>query len=541
MTSTRRESAAVHFAQLLRERAAADPGARAYAICRRGRWRSFSTGDLEAASDGVAYQLADAGVRNGDRTLILIPPGFELFATVFAVMKLGAAPVLLDPAAGLDSFQRCLEDSAPEVMVSSTLGHLFRCAHPSVFRSVQRTLSLGRFGGRRINVKPVPSRGAFPIAWPPEHAPAAILFTSGSTGTPKGCRYSHAQFVALVGALREGLQHAPGSADLSTFPILGLFAPILGGTSVLPAMNFARPSRADPAELLRAIDAFGCASMFGSSELVERLCAHALSVGRVLPLECVMTAGAPPSPRLLRCVRGVAGDTGPRLLIPYGSTECLLVSVADSTSLPPPGPLGVCVGRPVAGHQVRIIPITDEPVLRWDQALALPPGVVGEITVKGPLVSSAYEGPRELTERAKILDGDSVVHRMGDLGALDDQGRLWLAGRKTHRVSIPEGDVFPLVVESVVNLEPGVRRSALVNVLGEPWLMLELEARTDPAEVAARVTKRLAETPFTRPVREVRIAKGPFPVDARHEVKIDRSALSAEQSDMETQRRRRAA
>jgi acyl-CoA synthetase (AMP-forming)/AMP-acid ligase II len=221
------------------------------------------------------------------------------------------------------------------------------------------------------------------------------------------------------------------------------------------------------------------------------------------------------------------------LIIPYGSTECLLVSVADSTTLPEPGPLGVCVGRPIAGHQVRIIAFVDEPIAHWHAGLELPPGCIGEITVAGPLVSDGYEGRGDLTALAKIDEGGRVVHRMGDLGALDEQGRLWLAGRTKHRVATPEGDVLPLAVEAAADAEPGVLRSALIAVHGGPWVVLELEPGADRAEVCARVGRRLAREAFSRPVREVRAVSRRFPVDTRHEVKIDRGALSAEWSARE--------
>lgn len=508
---------------MLRAQAQRQPTLRAYSIGRSGGWVHHTTGELEAVSDALAYQLASEGVVAGQRVLVLVPPGFELFALVFAVMKLGAVPVLIDLGAGLEAVQRCLEDTHPTVMISNSAGHLLRLVRPRAFASIQRNFSLGRFGGRRLVPQAEARRGSFPLEWPPAPSPAAILFTSGSTGTPKGCRYSHAQFEALVHSLRTELRYVPESADLTTFPVLGLFAPVLGGTSVLPEMNFGRPSRAKPRHLLEAASATGCSTIFGSTQLIEAVCLAAQADGQSMPVSRLMLAGAPPSFRLLGCVQGsmAASANLPNLVIPFGSTECLLVSVGESSTLPAPGPLGVCVGRPIAGHVVRIIALREGPIDRWHEGLELAPGQVGEITVKGPLVSDGYEGRPDLTALAKIDDGGEVVHRLGDLGALDEQGRLWVAGRTAHRV----GEVLPLVVESMANAEPGVRRSALVNVRGEPWVLLELMRGARGELVRARVEARVGGA-----VKAVRVVTAPFPVDRRHEVKIDRLTLSAQWS-----------
>ena len=96
----------------------------------------------------------------------------------------------------------------------------------------------------------------------------------------------------------------------------------------------------------------------------------------------------------------------------------------------------MCVGRPVAGMQVSVIPISDGPVPEWDESLCLPPGEVGEFVVRGPVVTREYFHRPEATRLAKIRDpktGD-ILHRMGDVGYLDDRARLWFCGRKSQRV-----------------------------------------------------------------------------------------------------------
>src|SRR5206468_8483724 len=79
---------------------------------------------------------------------------------------------------------------------------------------------------------------------------AAILFTSGSTGVPKGAVYTHGIFSAQVDQLQSIFGIEPGEIDLCTFPLFALFAPALGMTSIIPRMDFTRPAKVNPREIL---------------------------------------------------------------------------------------------------------------------------------------------------------------------------------------------------------------------------------------------------------------------------------------------------
>src|SRR5208283_4958399 len=102
---------------------------------------------------------------------------------------------------------------------------------------------------------------------------------------------------------------------------------------------------------------------------------------------------------------------------------------------------GVCVGRPVPGLIVKIIKVSDVSIPAWDKALEVKPGEIGEIAVKGAHVTQAYFNREDATTLAKIQDGPGggFYHRMGDLGWLDAQGRIWFCGRKSHRVVARRG------------------------------------------------------------------------------------------------------
>src|SRR5262249_41296884 len=155
----------------------------------------------------------------------------------FALFKIGAVLVLIDPGMGTKNLGVCLGEAEPEAFLGITKAHLarvlFRWARGSVRHLVTVGPRLG-LGGytleqvRRLGIAKEP----YPAASVRSDETAAILFTSGSTGVAKGAVYSHGIFAAQVEMLRRTYGIEPGEIDLPTFPLFGLFAPALGMTAV---------------------------------------------------------------------------------------------------------------------------------------------------------------------------------------------------------------------------------------------------------------------------------------------------------------------
>jgi acyl-CoA synthetase (AMP-forming)/AMP-acid ligase II len=366
---------------------------------------------------------------------------------------------------------------------------------------------------------------------------AAILFTSGSTGVPKGVSYRHAEFLAQVELIRGAFGIRAGEVDLATFPPFALFDPGLGMTSVIPDMDPTRPARANPEILLQTIARHGVSTMFGSPALLDTLTRHAEARGRRAPtLRRVLSAGAPVRPDIVeRCYRML--PDGAELWTPYGATECLPVAIVEGREVlaaraRTESGAGILVGRPVAPNRVRVIRITDEPIETWSDDLVVPTGTIGEITVEGPTTTQAYFRREAATRLAKIREGDAIVHRMGDLGWFDGDGRLWYVGRKSHRVVTATGTLFTEPVEGVFNAHPEVRRSALVGVgpagRQRPVVCIELEAGV-PAREWPRIERELRQwrerAECTRGL-DTFLRHDGFPVDIRHNAKIGREKLA---------------
>jgi acyl-CoA synthetase (AMP-forming)/AMP-acid ligase II len=510
---------------------------------------------LEGRCRQLAGTLAGAGITRGMRVLVLVRPGLDFVPLTFAIFRLGAVAVFLDPGMGLRRLARAAAQAAPEAMIGEPMAHLFRLLMPGAFRGLRIIVTLGRpwgWGGTAIApLRHTPAPGAFaavpavPTAAMAPDEPAAILFTSGSTGPAKGVVYTHGIFTTQVRLLRQVYGIGDTDTDLPCFPLFGLFSTAMGATVVVPDIVFSHPAKVDPRRVINAINRHGVTFSFGSPALWRRVGEACRDSGSRLPgLRQVFMAGAPVSPAIHALLLEHALPPGATTHTPYGATESLPVAtftgaeVLGETAARTRAGAGMCVGRPVPEATVRIIRLIDAPIPAWDDTLCLPQGEIGEIVVRGPMVTPAYFNQPEPTRAAKIPDRDGALwHRIGDAGYLDAAGRLWFCGRKNHRVRTPQGTRFSIPCEGIFNQHPAVARTALIGRPGpdglfQPALAVEPLAGQWPRTAAARHRFAAAlgelgrQSPLTRDITTFFFVRA-FPVDVRHNVKIGRETLAA--------------
>ncbi len=499
--------------------------------------------ELEERSNCCAQGLKEIGIQRGTRTVLMVTPGVEFLVLTFALIKINAVLVLVDPGMGWKNLKKCLEQSKPEAFVGTPLAQMARIFFGWGRGSVKIFLTVGRFrpcsGYSFAQVMHQGASGGEVAAEPSGSDDlAAIVFTSGSTGRPKGVVYTHGMFSSQAALMRDSFQIEAGEVDLATFPLFALFDPALGMTTVFPEMDFTRPGQVDPLKIITPIQEYKVTHMFGSPALLDRVSRYGKDQGIKLPtLRRVLSAGAPVPAKVLKRFATLLNSDA-EIHTPYGATEALPVCSITARELSSqvdnrPG-RGVCIGPPLAGIYLVVIRIDDGPIPLWSEDLRVEMGEIGELVVWGPNVSKEYFGLPEANDLAKIQGPEGIRHRMGDLGFMDEEGRVWFCGRKSQRVITPQGPLFTVACEGIFNEHPKVYRSALVGV-GEPpqqrpVLCVELEANEKKKDKGSpQLRKEIldlgAHDAQTKQIRTL-LFHPSFPVDVRHNAKIFREQLA---------------
>jgi olefin beta-lactone synthetase len=491
----------------------------------RGRDRTLSFCELDAATANVARQFKDAGLEAGDGVLLLHPVAAELYIVLISLFRLGCVAIFLDPSAGRAHVERCCAIFPPKAFFGSQRAHLLRWIIPSL-RRVPKLFSVDWFPGTKKlklpgNEHPIPEI----VALPPE-APALVTFTSGSTGKPKAALRTHSFLLAQHRALAASLALRAGTRDLTTLPIFVLANLASGVTSVLPDADLRSPGRINARPVLAQIQRQKIKTTAAAPAFLSRLldeCEHSKS--NLSEISNIYIGGAPVFPGLLRKAKQFCPTT--TIAAVYGSTEAepmaeiTLSDILLEDFRRMEQGRGLLAGRPVSSISLRVIreqwgtsisPLT-APLF---EQLTMPAGEPGEIVVSGNHVLSGYLNKNDDLETKFEVDG-TRWHRTGDMGYIDGSGRLWLLGRCSGKIQDARATLYPFAVECAAMQSPAIRRAALASVDGRRILAVESERNVSPETIR----HSLAWAQLDRVVFLKRI-----PVDKRHNAKVDYVALA---------------
>jgi len=512
-----------NIAARLAVRAARHPGRTAIVDLRGGRRRVLAFGTLAERVAALAAGLEARGVRAGDPVLLFVPMSAELYVALLAVLHAGAHAVFVDAWGGRARLDAAVAAARPRAFIAVPRAHALRLVSPALRAIPHHVMAGAPFPLRRLE-RPAAAREAAAVT---ADDLALVTFTTGSTGRPKAAARTHGFLWAQHEALAEHLGLTEQDVDLVTLPVFVLNNLALGVTSVIPDFDPRRPGDIRPARIHANLVAEGVTTLAASPGFCETLAAWCDAHGRRIPLRRLFTGGAPVLPALAR--RLVATVEGEAHVL-YGSTEAEPISgiaardMADATT---PRVDGLCVGRPIARIDVRIVRAHDGPIVldgsgwpAWDA----PPGESGEIVVAGAHVLRGYLDDPASDAANKIRDGDRVWHRTGDAGRLDAEGRLWLVGRLGRRVRRQGAVWWPLPAELRALRVAGV---AFAAYFGEPSGADDQQAvlcveRAPGGPDPDRDALAAALSPW--PLDRLHVLER-IPRDPRHQSKADHGAL----------------
>jgi acyl-CoA synthetase (AMP-forming)/AMP-acid ligase II/pimeloyl-ACP methyl ester carboxylesterase len=522
--------------------------------------RSLSWRELEHSIAALAAGLLDVGVRPGSRVSLMVPPGVDLTVVLYACLRIGAVVVVADSGLGTRGLSRAVKGAAPDFLIgidkalaaASVLGWPGRRISVRELPAARRRLlgaetslaTLAR-GGHSASEEPpsnAPNPEAAPGAALGPDAPAAVLFTSGSTGPAKGVLYTHRQLVAMRDTVAVTLGIRPGARLVAAFAPFALLGPALGAVSVTPAMDVTAPRTLTASALADAAAAVDATVVFASPAALRNVLSTKDGLGRaghraLERVELLLSAGAPvPEPLLTEVQRLLPRAS---LHAPYGMTEALPVTDisleqirtaqadADAGTVAGAGN-GVCVGLPVHGAHVALIPLAANGTAPGNHPVT-EAGVTGEILVSAPHVKEAYDR-LWLTQRESVRTAG--WHRTGDVGHFDAAGRLWVEGRLAHVVTAPGSVLTPVGAEQAIERLDDVGLAAVVGVgpAGTQAVVAVVET-VPPARRAGPAAPQLAGRVRTAARRagvsvSAVLAVPSQPTDIRHNAKIDRARLS---------------
>jgi long-chain acyl-CoA synthetase len=482
-------------------------------------WTDVTAAELGRQVTGVAKGLLAAGVRPGDRVGLLSKTRYEWTLVDFAIWTAGAVTVPIYETSSAEQVRWILSDSGAVGCVVETADHQATVGSVlDTLPALREVWQLDSDGiaalveaGKDVPDSDVAARRATLRA----DDPATIIYTSGTTGQPKGCLLTHRNLLFATATAVDGLEalFGPGSATLLFLPLAHVFARVIETGAVYSGTRLGHT--ADVRNLLTDLAAFRPTFLLSVPRVFEKIYngakqkAHADGKGKIFDLaehvaiaysraadnggaslllraqhavfdrlvysrlrdalggECrgALSGGAPLGDRLAHFFRGI----GVPVLEGYGLTETsapMTMNLADSARIG-------TVGRPIPGTTVRI---ADD----------------GEILLRGENVFREYWNNETATREA--IDADGWFHS-GDIGALDDDGYLWITGRKKELIVTAAGkNVAPAVLEDRLRghwlisqaMVVGDRRpyvGALVTIDPESWPVW-LDKHGRPAEAA---------------------------------------------------------
>jgi amino acid adenylation domain-containing protein len=491
----------------------------ATALIEPGRAVGFA--ELDLLGNRYARLFQTHGVVRGDRVLLALDNSVDSVAAYLGILKVGGVAVPLPAGPRSDRLGPALADCGPRAAVTdaataralATDGPLASVPHVFVIQAGSRRQPLPA----TCRVLPDALAGISGEALPSGVADedlAAIIYTSGSTGAPRGVMLTHRNFVANATSIVSYLGLSAADRVLCVLPFHYVYGLSLLHTHLMVGGSLVIENRsAFPNVVLSSMQQHAVTGFAGVPSTFTLMLRRSNLTETELPqLRYVTQAGGgmPPARISEWLERGPRAD----FYVMYGATE----AAARLTYLPPRdlrSKLG-SIGRPIPDVEIDVV---DE------DGRTLAPGAIGELVARGPNISAGYWNDPDETARRFSPRG----YHTGDLGYVDEQGYLYLVGRKHDMIKVGANRVGVREIEDVLHEHPAVDDAAVVGVshdlLGEaPVAFLALRAPVADAADAMRAFCAARLAPYKVPVRIIELPELPkLPGSG----KVDRPTLRA--------------
>jgi len=483
-------------------------------------YEDYTFAQLEAEIGVIQAFLLKKGIIKDRRVVLALRPGLRLMATLFALFRIGAIPVLIDPGFKLAHIRQVMRQTQPTAIICE--------------RALAAFAFIGRYFLDSIETyicyPPYWHSMSHPMSCVPSHLDdlAAIIFTSGSTGIPKGVHYTHRMFHAQLQLLQSVYKLGAGDIDYPLLQAFCFFNPALGITTVWPEVRTRQPLKSHMPFLWEGLTVSGATQSFGSPILWQKIVSSSQQQ-TCHSLKKIFMAGCSTPPGLITQLKQSFPQA--QIYVPYGATEGLPLTHLDGDDLEQiqsqVGYAGYCLGQPMPGVYLRIEPVEASMVVEHNGQLC----TTGEIAVAGDIVSPAYDNLEAINQKTKYIDAEGYKwHRTGDMGYRDDKGILWFLGRCVECVKTKKGWLYPEPIESIFLRHPWVQRAALIGLgqeaIQDPTVVVVLkQSYAKKRQEAVQALKDLSlQHTCTQDISTILIDEY-FPVDRRHNAKIHRLKL----------------
>ncbi len=492
----------VSFNQLVEKQARLNPDHLAVV----GRGGRYTYKDLNERANKVAHALIDAGVKIGDKVMMMMPRVADAYVVRQGIVKSGGAFVPVDPKYPDERIEYIAEDSAAKYLV--TIGEIAEQKQELIAKSGLEVVLLEEAQKS--------DKVANPDLAIPQDSLCYIIYTSGSTGKPKGVMISHRNLVNYVldgtnrgTALYRGIKGGAVSCSFASFAFDASLqeecVPLSHGYTAVIATE---EEIENPLLLAKTLKAEGVNLMFMTPSFVSNVIDSKEFVDALKQFEA-LDMGAEAVPQEL-CAKLRSLGVHAAIYNGYGPTEttitCTYHKVEDKY---------VTIGKPLANTALYIL----------DQAgHILPIGAIGDLTIAGECVGIGYLGMEDKTREKFITVDGKRAYRSGDLARYNAEGNVEFFGRLDNQVKLRGLRVELDEIEKVLNSYPSVSRSIIVvktNATDGDYLAAYYTATStvDKNDLIAHMSKSL--TPYMIPKVLMQLDKMPLTASG----KIDKKAL----------------